>query len=112
MTAPALAKQDTSQTPESSPPSREPPKPIRPSTRTAYAGSGTGALAISSPGLYGVVWVNGRPRGYPPVELSDMPPGPTKVEVRVNGVEKRSSTVVVKPGVTTSVNLRTAEPAP
>jgi hypothetical protein len=77
-----------------------------------FLGPNTGALAISSPGLYGVVWINGRPRGYPPVEVSDMPAGPTKVEVRVNGIEKRSSTVVVHPGVTTAVTLRSTAMTP
>lgn len=68
--------------------------------------SSTGTLAISSPGLYGVVWINGRPRGYPPLEVSDLPAGPAKVEVRVNGIEKRSSTVVVESEKKVSVTLR------
>jgi hypothetical protein len=72
----------------------------------------TGTLQIASPGLYGVVWVNGRPRGYPPLEVRDLPVGSVKVEVRVNGVEKRSSMVVVQPGLTTSVMLRALETIP
>ncbi len=73
------------------------------------AGTGTGTLDISSPGLYGVVWVNGRPRGYPPLVIRDLPVGKTKVEVRVNGIQKRSATIVVKPGLTTDVQLRSQE---
>jgi len=70
------------------------------------AGSGgTGSLDISSPGLYGVVWVNGRPRGYPPLKVQDVPVGPAKVEVRVNGVQKRVSSIVVQPGLTQAVQL-------
>jgi hypothetical protein len=76
------------------------------------AGAGTGSLEITSPGLYGVVWINGRPRGYPPLEVRDLPPGPAKVEIRVNGVQKRSSTVVVRAGSTTAVKLRSLESAP
>jgi hypothetical protein len=68
-----------------------------------------GTLSISSPGLYGVVWINGRARGYPPLEVRNVPVGPVKVEVRVNGVEKRASTVVVRPGSTTNVKLTAAE---
>jgi hypothetical protein len=66
----------------------------------------TGALQITSPGLYGVVWVNGRPRGYPPLEVGDLGRGPAKVEVRVNGIERRGTTVVVAPGRITPVSLR------
>jgi hypothetical protein len=70
---------------------------------------GTGTLDISSPGLYGVVWVNGRPRGYPPLTIGDLPVGKTKIEVRVNGIQKRTTTIVVKPGLTTPVQLRSQE---
>jgi hypothetical protein len=87
------------------PPSPSPPRPRPPASMT-------GAVAVSSPGLYGVVWINGRPRGYPPLETGDLPPGPTKVEVRVNGVERRSSTVVVRPGSTTPVKLLSLETSP
>ena len=87
------------------PPSASPRRP-RPPTST------TGTVAVSSPGLYGVVWINGRPRGYPPLEAGDLPPGPTRIEVRVNGVERRSSTVVVRPGSTTPVKLLSLETAP
>jgi hypothetical protein len=69
----------------------------------------TGVLSISSPGLYGVVWINGRARGYPPLEVRNVPTGQVKVEVRVNGVQKRASTVVVRPGATTAVKLTSEE---
>jgi hypothetical protein len=81
-----------------------PPPPPR-----APAAPESGALSISSPGLYGVVWINGRARGYPPLEVRNVPVGPVKVEVRVNGVEKRASTVVVRPGSITNVKLTAAE---
>ncbi len=72
----------------------------------ASSDDNTGAVHVTSPGLYGVVWVNGRPRGYPPLEVDDLASGPTKVEVRVNGIEKRGATIVVAPGRTTTVDLR------
>lgn len=81
-------------------------------TATAAATSENGTLDISSPGLYGVVWINGRPRGYPPLVVQGLPAGATKVEVRVNGIQKRSSTVMVKAGLTTSVKLRSQEASP
>jgi hypothetical protein len=65
----------------------------------------TGALEITSPGLYGEVWINGRRWGFPPLHADDLPPGPTRIGVRVNGVEERSATVAVRPGLTTSVRL-------
>ena len=73
---------------------------------SAPDGRGTGTLSVTSPGLYGVVWVDGRPRGYPPLEVRDLPVGPTKIEVRVNGLQKRASTVLVRPGTTTLVTMR------
>jgi hypothetical protein len=72
----------------------------------------TGGLEVTSPGLYGEIWINGRSWGFPPVRAGDLPPGPTRVGVRVNGVEERSAIVAVKPGQTTSVRLsRQATPA-
>jgi hypothetical protein len=81
-------------------------------TQSGRGSSETGALEISSPGLYGVVWINGRPRGYPPLEVRELPAGSAKVEVRVNGVQRRSATVVVKPGISTAVSLRSQDTAP
>jgi hypothetical protein len=77
-----------------------------PATPGARSPADRGTLDISVPGLYGVVWVNGRPRGYPPLAVPDLPAGPAEVEVRVNGVQKRSTTAMVRPGLTTSVKLR------
>ncbi len=89
-----------------------PPAPRSAESPAGLAMADKGTLQISSPGLYGVVWINGRPRGYPPLEVRDLPAGPAKVEVRVNGIQKRSSTVVVREGVTTPVNLRSQEAVP
>jgi hypothetical protein len=105
-TSSGMAKKDEAPNPELVPVAQIEPAPRRATRTSVFSGPSRGTLAISSPGLYGVVWVNGRPRGYPPVEVADMPAGPIKVEVRVNGVEKRASTVVVQPGVTTAVTLR------
>jgi hypothetical protein len=82
------------------------PRPRPAPEASPSRGEDTGTLQISSPGLYGIVWVNGRPRGYPPLEVSELAGGPAKVEVRVNGIEKRTATVVVAPGRTTNVDLR------
>jgi PEGA domain len=106
--SPALAAADESPraiaAPVSDPTPRPAPPPLTPPP--GALATTTGTLEVSSPGLYGVVWINGRPRGYPPLAIGDLPTGPTKVEVRVNGIQKRTSTVVIQPGVTTSINLR------
>jgi hypothetical protein len=101
----AIVKEDATR-----PPAALQPSPVvepigAPTPKTVLANE-PGALDITSPGMYGVIWVNGRPHGYPPLQARDLPPGPTKVEVRVNGVEKRSATVIVQPGSTTAVKLR------
>jgi len=70
--------------------------------------AGTGSLYVTSPGIYGVVWINGRPRGYPPLTVSELSPGPVKVEIRVNGVQKRAASVVVQPSRTQPVELVSA----
>jgi hypothetical protein len=85
---------------------RRPASPPLAVLRPPMPAPDTGALQITSPGLYGVVWVNGRPRGYPPLEVGDLGRGPAKVEVRVNGIERRGTTVVVAPGRITPVSLR------
>jgi len=72
----------------------------------------TGTLDITSPGLYGEIWINGRPRGFPPLHAEDLPAGRTRIGVRVNGVEQRSAFVAVRPGLTTSVKLSRQEAIP
>jgi eukaryotic-like serine/threonine-protein kinase len=70
---------------------------------------GVGVLEISSPSLHGVVWVNGRPRGYPPLAVRDLPPGPAKVELRINGIARRVATAIVKADSNTTVKLRASD---
>jgi hypothetical protein len=78
--------------PKPTPPPTPPPAPTSP---VAVA---TGGLEISSPGLYGEIWVNGRPQGFPPLTVNSLAPGSVKIEVRVNGAVKRSTTTVVEAG--------------
>jgi hypothetical protein len=101
----AAMKEDSARPPVASPPPAS-VEPISTPTSKAVVSNEPGGLDITSPGIYGVIWVNGRPQGYPPLQARDLPPGPTKIEVRVNGVEKRSTTVLVQPGSTTAVKLR------
>ncbi|MDP2270260.1 MAG: hypothetical protein Q8N23_30680 [Archangium sp.] len=81
------------------------PAPVeRPEPEPAPSSAKTG-LAISAPGLYGEVWLNGRPVGFAPVTVEDMKPGPVKIEVRVNGVVKRSTTALVEAGQIKAVRV-------
>ncbi|MFE8601282.1 PEGA domain-containing protein [Archangium violaceum] len=85
----------------------EPRPPSEASSTTARpAAGGKGNLDITSPALYGEVWINNRPYGFPPVTAKDLPAGQARVEIRVNGAVKRRMTVEVEPGRSTSVRVR------
>ncbi|QRO00787.1 PEGA domain-containing protein [Archangium violaceum] len=82
-----------------------------PRTEPAAAGSspgvvGKGDLDVTSPSLYGEVWINNRPYGFPPVTARELPAGPARVEIRVNGQVKRRMTVEVEPGRRSLVRVR------
>jgi hypothetical protein len=75
-------------------------------TTVARAATGKGDLDVTSPSLYGEVWINNRPYGFPPLKAQGLPAGPARVEVRVNGVVKRKLTVEVEPDRLTAVRVR------
>ncbi|WP_223635795.1 PEGA domain-containing protein [Corallococcus sp. EGB] len=83
----------------------EPATPSEPSVANAAVAQ-RGDLEVTSPGLYGEVWINGRPYGFPPISAQALPSGPAKVEVRVNGEVKRRMTVEVEPGRSTRVRVK------
>ncbi|MBU8898605.1 PEGA domain-containing protein [Corallococcus sp. M34] len=72
--------------------------------RAAVAGKGD--LDVTSPSIYGEIWINSRPYGFPPVTADGLPAGPARIEVRVNGEVKRRMTVEVEPGRRTAVRVR------
>ncbi|HZI14035.1 MAG TPA: PEGA domain-containing protein [Myxococcus sp.] len=83
------------------------PAPVTPPAPTSVAtAAARGDLNVTSPSLYGEVWINNRPYGFPPVLAQGLPAGPARVEVRVNGVVKRKLTVEVEPGRSTPVRVR------
>ena len=69
-------------------------------------GGVTGDLVINSPGLYGEVWINDRPYGFPPVTASGLPVGKARVEIRIHGEVKRTLTAEVLPAQQTQVRVR------
>ncbi|MCY1043124.1 PEGA domain-containing protein [Corallococcus sp. bb12-1] len=85
-----------------SPDSTPPPEPSVAKAAVAQRGD----LEVTSPGLYGEVWINNRPYGFPPISAQALPAGPARVEVRVNGEVKRRMTVDVEPGRSTRVRVR------
>ncbi|MCY1080812.1 PEGA domain-containing protein [Archangium lansingense] len=109
---PAVAT--TAQTPAAAPGSTvtastkvEPrPEPAAPATTARPTAGGKGNLDITSPSIYGEVWVNNRPYGFPPVTARDLPAGQARVEIRVNGAVKRRMNIEVEPGRSTSVRVR------
>ncbi|RKH17120.1 PEGA domain-containing protein [Corallococcus sp. CA047B] len=86
----------------------EPTPPPEPSVAKAAVAqvAQRGDLEVTSPGLYGEVWINNRPYGFPPISAQALPAGPARVEVRVNGEVKRRMTVDVEPGRSTRVRVR------
>ena len=83
----------------------EPSATPKPGETPAPRPSAKGSLQITSPGLYGEIWVNGRPQGFPPLTVNDLAAGDVRVEVRVNGVVKRSSVFKVEAGQVTPVRV-------
>ncbi|AGC48424.1 hypothetical protein MYSTI_07152 [Myxococcus stipitatus DSM 14675] len=111
---PAVAARPTAPTspaasaaPTPAPPIAAPaPTPTPAHAEARVAATGRGELDISSPSLYGEVWVNNRPYGFPPLVAQNLPAGPARVEVRVNGEVKRRLSVEVEPGRRTAVRVR------
>ena len=95
----------TSVMPAAAPRTEEPTTPPEPSVAKAAVAQ-RGDLEVTSPGLYGEVWINGRPYGFPPISAQALPSGPARVEVRVNGEVKRRMTVEVEPGRSKSVRVK------
>ncbi|MCP3139302.1 PEGA domain-containing protein [Pyxidicoccus xibeiensis] len=96
--------------PATAPASPEPPPPATartaPTSVASAAVAQKGDLDVSSPSLYGEVWINNRPYGFPPIKAQGLPAGTARVEVRVNGVVKRKMNVEVEPGRLTAVRVR------
>jgi PEGA domain-containing protein len=82
-----------------------PPEPTAPALPPPAA-TGKGDLEVTSPSLYGEIWINDRPYGFPPVTARGLPAGKARVEVRVQGAVKRKMTVDVVPGTSTPVRVR------
>lgn len=82
------------------------PQPRRPAPRPQPAASqSVGSLAVSSPNVYGDVYVNGRNYGPAPRVVRDIPTGAARIEIRVDGNARRSRTVRVREGARTPVRI-------
>lgn len=82
-------------------PAPEPSSPPAPAPAVAR-----GELYIPSSTLYGEIWVANRPYGFPPVTVRDLPPGPTIVELRVQGETRRRLSVEVVPARRTVLRVK------
>ncbi|MHB8875811.1 MAG: hypothetical protein ACYC8T_19155 [Myxococcaceae bacterium] len=52
------------------------------------------------------MWINDRPYGFPPLVAKNLPAGPAKVEIRVDGVVRRTKTADVTASRRTTVRIR------
>lgn len=57
-----------------------------------------GELIVESPNVFGVVVVNGKEIGYPPVVAKDVPSGLARVEIRVGGVVRKMKAARIEAG--------------
>lgn len=80
------------------PPSVAPPPPI-----TAVVEYGE--VNVSSPNVFGSVFINGVDRGYPPIVIKHVPAGKARVEIRVGGVTQRTKVVDVVSNARTPVRF-------
>jgi hypothetical protein len=81
-------------------------EPPAPAPSAAPRSRELGEIYVTSPSIYGEVYINGRRYGYPPLIAKEVPAGPAVVEVRVKGVTRRSATVEVTPQKRISTRLR------
>ncbi|HEY8211815.1 MAG TPA: PEGA domain-containing protein [Myxococcaceae bacterium] len=103
----AAARTEPPPAPKPDPPPAPAPAVTKPPEAAVTARpSGSGDLEVTSPALYGEIWINDRPYGFPPVNARGLPAGKAKVEVRVQGAVKRKMTVEVVPGASTPVRVR------
>ncbi|MBI5548740.1 MAG: PEGA domain-containing protein, partial [Deltaproteobacteria bacterium] len=68
--------------------------------------SATGEIYVTSPEVYGEVFINGRRYGYPPLLAKGIPAGRATVEIRINDVPRRSMSLEVEPRQRQSARLR------
>lgn len=66
------------------------PAPANPGAR-----GGAGEVYVTSPAIYGEVFINGRGYGFPPLLAKEVPAGPAVVELKVGGTTRRTMKVEV-----------------
>lgn len=70
------------------------------------APAGQGELYVTSPAIYGEVFINGRGYGYPPLLAKGVPAGNAVVELKVGGVTRRTLKVEVVPNQRLAARIR------
>jgi hypothetical protein len=88
--------------PEAATPAPETPAP----KATPPAVAKRGAIQVLSPDVYGAVVIDGKPRGYPPLWVEDLPVDrPIRVQIKVGGRVKRDKTLRLKAGQRLTLRL-------
>ncbi|HEY3452910.1 MAG TPA: PEGA domain-containing protein [Myxococcales bacterium] len=84
-----------------------PPAPApAPGASPAPAAVAAGEIYVTSPEVYGEVFINGRRYGYPPLLAKGVPAGRATVEIRIDDVPRRSTVVQVEPDKRLAARLR------
>ncbi|MGC4116682.1 MAG: PEGA domain-containing protein [Myxococcales bacterium] len=76
------------------------------SAKPSAVPAAAGEVYVTSPEIYGEVFINGRSYGYPPVLAKGVPAGRATVEIRINDVPRRSTVVQVEPNKRLAARLR------
>ncbi len=102
----ATAAVDSASPGEHAPPAPTTRAVARPAPHNTSALALTGEVHVVSSSVYGEVWINGQAVGFPPLVAKGLAPGPATVEVRVNGVVRRTKVVEVQASRRAVVYLR------
>ena len=82
------------------------PEPEVATTAPEVEGGAVGELFIVSENVYGVIWVNGKKVGPPPIVAKKLPVGPATIEVRVGKNVRRTQQAVVAADERTKISIR------
>ncbi len=90
--APAAAP-EPAPTPEAATAASEPAEP-------------TGELFVSSPNVFGNIWINGKNHGPTPIIAKNLPVGPVTIEVRAGKNVRRTASAVVTADTRKKITIR------
>ena len=75
-------------------------------TAEAEPAEATGELFVSSPNIFGNIWINGKNHGPTPIVAKNLPVGPVTIEVRVGKNVRRTENAVVTADTRKKITIR------